>query len=69
MSVWTFSQLRKHQKRKEVKIMNYVKPEVTMLAKAVVAIQNPFSKAKAQTTDANINDPEMASLNAYAADE
>jgi len=50
--------------------MNYVKPEVTLLANAVRAIQNPSSKGSHQVRDAAY--PvimTLASANAYAADE
>jgi hypothetical protein len=50
--------------------MTYAKPEVTLLANAARAIQNPSSKAKQQVRDAAypIN-MELASAAAYAADE
>jgi len=50
--------------------MNYVKPEVTVLANTVRAIQNPQSKATAQVRDAAYPViTELASATAYAADE
>lgn len=47
--------------------MNYVKPEVNLLANAVTSIQDPTNKAELDVQDIDLVD--TASVNAYASDE
>ncbi len=56
-------------RKKSGNLMNYAKPEITLLANVAGAIQNPSDKSEQEIAECDPLSPYLQSITAYTADE